>query len=68
MQQSKRKIKSNEVKFFLSDEEELAYRMFLAPFGGKKGPYAKALILEQINRNTKTHSSMILGKNQLDRI
>jgi hypothetical protein len=46
MKKSKR-IKTP-VKFFLSDEENRAYEAHLAPFAGKKGPYAKRLLLDRI--------------------
>jgi len=58
MKKSKRTI--NQVRFFLSDEEEAAYTAFLSKFAGKKGPYAKNLLLKRITpylRNTTPHAS-----------
>lgn len=36
------------VKFFLTQEENALYEAHLAPFAGKKGPYAKRLLLDRI--------------------
>lgn len=37
-----------EVKFWLSPEEKADYDQFLAPFGGKRGPFVKALLLKHL--------------------
>lgn len=49
-----------EVKFFLSPQENEAYEKFLATFTGKKGPYARLLVLERIeaSRAGKTIQSL----------
>ena len=46
-----------EVKFFLSNEENRAYEAHLAPFAGKKGPYAKRLLLDRIKVPANESSS-----------
>jgi len=46
MKKSKRIIYP--VKFFLSFEENTDYEAFLAPFAGKKGPFAKKLLMNRI--------------------
>jgi hypothetical protein len=43
-----------EVKFFLSSEENKAYEDFLSPFTGKKGPFAKKLVLDRIKEKALT--------------
>lgn len=37
-----------EVKFWLSPSEKAEYDQFLAPFGGKRGPFVKALLLKHL--------------------
>lgn len=44
----KKNNKPFEVKFFLLNEENEEYELFLAPFAGKKGPFAKKLLLNRI--------------------
>lgn len=44
----KEDAKTFEVKFFLSEKENKAFEAHLAPFAGKKGPYAKRLLLDRI--------------------
>lgn len=42
--------KQTEVKFFLSPEEARRFDAVLAPIGGKRGPFAKALLLREIEK------------------
>jgi len=44
----KKNNKPFEVKFFLQNEENEEYELFLAPFAGKKGPFAKKLLMNRI--------------------
>lgn len=39
------------IKFFLTPTENTRYELLLAPFAGKKGPYAKKLLLDHLNSN-----------------
>lgn len=48
----------HEVKVFLTDEENLEYEAFLRPFGGKKGPYAKAILFKHI----REHRNSFIGE------
>ena len=44
----------HEVRFFLTKSELQEYEAFLAPFAGKKGPYAKAILFKHIRENAES--------------
>ena len=41
-------IKRTEVKFWLTPEQAAALDAILAPMGAKRGPFAKALVLREL--------------------
>lgn len=45
------------VKFFLTSEENERYEAFLAPFAGKKGPYAKKVLFDYMKGRIQELSS-----------
>lgn len=46
----------HEVRFFLTKSELQEYEAFLAPFAGKKGPYAKAILFKHIRENAESNA------------
>lgn len=45
---SEQEISKNEIKFYLTDAQLDTYDRYLEPFGGKRGPFAKALLLNHL--------------------